>query len=145
MKKYALLFLSFLLLAAGAAIPAFAGNPWVDNTTAKITIATDNTLSAAIALPRDVGKIAIYVPTITSAAVSLVVSSDGVTYDDLFCEENGTNTIVWSTAAGTGGMIVEVPCNMYLYKYAKVKVGAGQAADRYFGIYGVEGTPVRTR
>lgn len=143
MRNYALLFLAFLLLLAGPLIPApaFAGNPWVDNVTSKITVATDNVLSAAVLLPKNVSRIAIYVPTITSAAISLVVSADGVTYKDLYCEENGTNTIIWSTAASTGDRIVEVPCNMYLYRYLKVKAGAGQAADRYFGIYGVGAAP----
>jgi hypothetical protein len=146
MRKYALLFLAFLLLTAGAAIPALAGNPWCDNT-ALITggVVADNTLSTVVALPKNVSKIGIFVPTITSAAISLKVSPDGVTYDDLFCMPNGTNTILWSTAAGTGGLFVEVPCNMFLWKYVKVLSGAGQAANRYFDICGVEDPPVAIR
>ena len=146
MRKYALLFLAVLLLAAALVVPAFAGNPWCDNT-ALITggVVTDNTLSTAVALPKNVSKIGIFVPSITSAAISLKVSPDGVNYDDLFCMQNGTNTILWSTAAGTGGMFVEVPCNMFLWKYAKVLSGAAQAADHYFQICGVEDPPVAIR
>lgn len=146
MRKFALLFIAALLLMAGVAAPAFAGNPWTDNT-ALITggIVADNTLSTAVTLPKNVSRIGIFVPTITSAAISLKVSPDGVTYDDLFCFSNGTNTVLWATAAGTGGMYVEVPCNMFLWKYVKVLAGAAQAADRYFQIVGVEDPPVASR
>jgi hypothetical protein len=146
MKKYALLLLAILLLVSGLAVPSFAGNPWIDNT-ALITggVVADNTLSTAVLLPKNVSTIGIFIPTITSAAISLKVSPDGVTYDDLFCEENGTNTILWSTAAGTGGLYVQVPCNMYLWKYVKVLSGAAQAANRYFQIVGVDAPPAALR
>lgn len=137
MKKYALLVLAALLLAAGVLVPAFAGNPSVIGT-ATITVATDNQTSNALALPKNISKVVLYVPTLTSATVSLLVSSNsGTTYDDLFCFNNGTNTVLWSTAAGTGGMYVEVPCDMYPYTHMKVYAGAGQASNRAIIVYGV--------
>lgn len=135
MKRYLVLLLAFLLLAPAAYVQA--GNPTLIGT-ATITVSTDNTTSAAVALPKNVSRLVVYVPTITSATVSLIVSANnGTTYDDLFCFNNGTNTVLWSTAAGTGGMYVEVPCDMYPYTHVKVLAGAGQASNRSFVLYGV--------
>ncbi len=144
MKKYAILFLA-LLLAVVCSAPANAGNPW--STTAVLTggVVTDNTHSAAVTLPKNVTRIGIVVPTLTSAAVNLEVSNDGTTYYNLYCQDNGTNSILWSTAASTGVYAVVVPCEMYLWKYLKVETGAAQAADRTFTIYGVGGVPVDIR
>lgn len=137
MRKYALLFMSFLLLAAGVLVPAFAGNPSLIGT-ATITVATDNQTSNVLALPKNVSKVGLYIPTIESSTISLKVSSNsGTTYDDLFCFNNGTNTVLWSTAAGTGGMYVEVPCDMYLYTHMKVYAGTGQTSNRAVVVYGV--------
>lgn len=137
MRKYALLFLAALLLAAGVVAPAFAGNPTLIGT-ATIDNPTDNQTSSALALPKNISRIVLYVPTITSSTISLLVSSNnGTTYDDLFCFSNGTNTVLWSTAAGTGGMYVEVPCDMYPYTHLKVYAGSAQAADRAIVVYGV--------
>lgn len=137
MRKYALLFLAVLLLAAGAVVPAIAGNPTLIGT-ATIDNPTDNQTSSAVALPKNISKVVLYVPTLTSSAISLKVSSNsGTTYDDLFCFNNGTNTILWSTAADTGGYYVEVPCDMYPYTHMKVYAGSAQAADRAIIVYGV--------
>lgn len=141
MKKYLIpiLFLCALLLSG----PAIAGNPWTGS--AVITIATDNTTSAAVSLPRNVSRIALQVPTLDSAAVSLKVSVDGTTYQDLYCFSNGTNTVKWATAASTGAYNVEVPCELYLWKYLKVVTGAGQTANRTITIYGIDHPPVAVR
>lgn len=139
MRKYALLFLAVLLLAAGVVIPAVAGNPsLIGTSTITGGVVTDNQTGSALAMPKNISKVVLYVPTLTSAAISLKVSSNsGTTYDDLFCFNNGTNTILWATAAGTGGMYVEVPCDVYPYTHMKVYAGAGQAADRAIIVYGV--------
>jgi hypothetical protein len=134
MKK--LLLLAFAMLCLVAA-PVGA---WTDGVeTATITVATspDNVTSTAVTIPRGAEGVSVYVPTITSSTVSLKVSHDGgTTYDDLFCEENGTNTILWSSAAGTGGMYLQAPvnCNIGFYNRLKVFCGSAQAADRAFKV-----------
>lgn len=137
MKKFfGLLFALVLLALAGPLIPAPA-LAWHDGfETATITVATDNTTSAAVSIPRGAEYVDIYVPTLTSATVSLLVSADGgTTYDDLFCFSNGTNTVLWSSAAGTGGMYLQSPCRISAYNKVKVLTGAGQAANRSFKLY----------
>jgi hypothetical protein len=137
MRKYALLIMAALLLAAGTLLPAFAGNPSLIGTST-IDNPTDNQTGSALALPKNISKVVLYIPTMTSSAVSLKVSSDsGTTYDDLFCFNNGTNTILWATAADTGGQYVEVPCDMYPYTHMKVYAGSAQGADRAIIVYGV--------
>jgi hypothetical protein len=137
MRKYFHSLVLALFLAVAFLGVALAGNPTLIGT-AVVTVATDNDTSAALALPKNISKVVLYVPTIDSATVSLQVSANsGTTYDDLFCFNNGTNTVLWSTAAGTGGMYVEVPCDMYPYTHLKVQTGAGQTSDRSFVVYGV--------
>jgi hypothetical protein len=134
MKKY-FPFLIAIALLAFAVSPAAA---WHDGyATVVITggVVTDNTLSTAATIPRGVESVSIYVPTITSATVSLKVSHDGgTTYDDLFCLNNNTNTVLWSSAAGTGGMYLQAPidCGIGFYNKLKVLTGSAQAADRSF-------------
>jgi hypothetical protein len=134
MKKL-LTFVFAVLCLALMTVPAFA---WHDGyATVVITggVVADNTLSSAATIPRSVESVSIYVPTITSATVSLKVSHDGgTTYDDLFCLNNNTNTVLWSSAAGTGGMYLQAPidCGIGFYNKLKVLSGAAQAADRSF-------------
>jgi hypothetical protein len=148
MRKNALSFLMLFVVAlvgAFALVPAaIAGPAWTG--TATITVATDNVLSPAVALPSASGmmgktpikKIALKIPTITSSTVKFQVSADGgTTYAALWCFSNGTNTILWNTAAGTGGEIVEVPCDFTPYTHLKVECGTAQAGNRTFTLYGV--------
>ena len=137
MKKYALLSLAVLLLAAGVFTPAFAGNPWTG--TALITggVVADNTTSAAVAIPKAVKYLSVYVPTITSSTVYLQVSGDGgTTYADYRSTPNGTNMILTGPAAGTGGYIFDVPGGIGAFTHLKVKCGTAQAADRTFKLFG---------
>ena len=133
MKKLLSFLISVVCLVL-AFTPAFA---WHDGyETATVTVATDNPLSSAVSIPRGAEWVDIYVPTITSATVSLRVSPDGgTTYDDLFCLNNGTNTVLWSSAAGTGGMYLQSPCRISAYNKLKILCGAGQAADRAFKVF----------
>lgn len=143
MKRFA--FVSLLLLSLLALpVSAPAGNPWTG--TAVITIATDNTTSAAVSLPKNVSRIGIQVPTIDTATLKLKVSVDGSTYQDLYCWESATGVSqLWTTASGTGGTNHVVPGEMYLWKYLKVVTSAGQTANRTFTIYGVDQPPVAVR
>ncbi len=136
MRKFMakLLFLAAIATALMLAVPAFANDGYG---TVVITggVVTDNQTSTAIAVPRGVEKAAIYVPTITSATISLKGSHDGgTTYDDVFCLNNGTNVVLASSAAGTGGMMLELGCNVSFYSHLKVYAGAAQAADRTFTV-----------
>ncbi|MDA8120985.1 MAG: hypothetical protein M0Z38_00270 [Deltaproteobacteria bacterium] len=134
MKKYALLFLAVLLLAAGAVIPALAGNPSV--ATATLAYATDNTVTPAVAIPKAVTHLAVYVPTIESSTVYLQVSGDGgTTYADYRSTPNGTNMILTGPAAGTGGYTFDVPGGIGAFTHVKVKCGTGQTADRAFKLF----------
>lgn len=135
------------LLCAGPLIPAPAEAATLDNAVITGGVGTDNTLSTAVALPRGgatvgrspVRRIAIQFPTLTSSVVKLQVSMDaGTTYKPLLCFNNGTNSVLASTAAATGNVIWEVPCDMSLYDHVKVECATAQAADRTFGIVGVQ-------
>jgi len=131
MKK-TLLVLIFLL----ASTASFAQPEWVGTALVTGGVVTDNTLSAAVLLPQGITSLAIVIPTITSATVSLKVSHDGTTYQNYLGTNNGTNQILWSTAAATGAVTALVPGNIGLWKYVKVLCGAAQAADRTFTLIG---------
>ena len=127
MKRFLLALLFVLFASSAFAWPSSVG-------TALVTggVVADNTTSAAVLIPVDAVELAIEMPTITSATVGLLVSVDNSTFQDLFCENNGTNTIIWTTAAGTAAKTAVVPCTIGIFKYLKVKCGAAQAEDRTF-------------
>jgi len=136
MRKYALLFLAFLLMTAGVVVPAFAGNPYVVSALMTGGVVADNTTSVAVAIPKAATKLAVYVPTITSSTVFLQVSGDGgTTYADYRSTPNGTNMILTGPAAGTGGLIFDVPGGIGAFTHLKVKCGTEQAADRTFKLF----------
>ena len=113
---------------------SFAAAGWTG--TATIPFATDNVLSPAVELPGTIKELAIVIPTITSSTVFLKVSHDGVTYQNLYAMNNGTNQILWATAAATGGYTALIPGNIGLWRYVKVGCGSAQAADRTFTLVG---------
>lgn len=125
-----------LILALFAfALPSVAGNPWSASTV--LTFATDNVTSAAVALPKNISRIAIHVPTIESSTVFVLASADGgTTYLPWYAFGNGTNIIQCTTAASTGVYLWEVPGNFHNVTHLKVKLGTGQTANRTFKIYG---------
>lgn len=134
MRKYALLFLAFLLLAAGVVVPAFAGNPYV--ATATLAFATDNAVTPAVAIPKAAKYLAVYVPTIETSTVFLQVSGDGgTTYADYRSTPNGTNMILTGPASGTGALTFDVPGGIGAFTHVKVKCGTGQTADRVFKLF----------
>ncbi len=136
MKRFFGLFFALVFLALADPLTPAPALAWSDGyATATVTVATDNQTSAAVSIPRGADWFSIYVPTITSSTVSVKVSHDGgTTYDDLFCLNNGTNSVLWSSAAGTGGMYLQPPpdCRISFYNKLKVYCGSGQAADRNF-------------
>jgi len=134
MKRYALLFLAVLLLAVGTGLPAFAGNPYVAS--AVLTQATDNTTSAAVAIPKGAKSLAVYVPTIDSSTVYLQVSGDGgTTYADYRSTPNGTNMILTGPASGTGALTFDVPGGIGAFTHIKVKCGTAQTTNRTFKLF----------
>jgi hypothetical protein len=133
MRKYALLFLAFLLMTAGVAAPAFAGNPYVATALVTGGVVADNTTSAAVAIPKAAQHLEVYVPTITSSTVFLLVSGDGgTTYAEYRSTPNGTNMILTGPAAGTGDLTFNVVGGIGGFTHLKVKCGTAQAADRTF-------------
>jgi hypothetical protein len=134
MRKYVLFFLAVLLLAAGVFTPAFAGNPSVS--TALLTQATDQNYSAAVAIPKAATRVALYVPTVETTIVSLVVSGDGgTTYVPLRSIPNGTNMILTSGASGTGGYIMDIPGGVGAYTHVKVYCASVQTSNRSFKLF----------
>jgi len=140
MKKF--LVLVTLLLAVMIGGQAQAAGPWT--ATATLAYATDNQVTPAVALPGSnilgsrLSTIALYVPTIESSTVYLQVSGDGgTTYADLRFFNNGTNMVLGSSAAGTGGFIMTFPgVDFRNFTHVKVKCGTGQTADRAFKLFG---------
>lgn len=138
MRKFMVMLMVVAAIAVMTAGQAIAWHDGYAEVTITGGVVTDNTLSSAATIPRGVDYFTIYVPTITSATVSVKVSPDGgTTYDDLFCLNNGTNSVLWSSAAGTGGMYLSPPpdCRISFFNRLKVYTGAAQAADRTFKVY----------
>jgi hypothetical protein len=134
MRKYVLLFLAGLLLAAGVAVPAFAGNPAV--ATALLTQSVDQNYSAAVAIPKAATRMALYVPTVETTIVSLYVSGDGgTTYTALRSIPNGTNMILTAGASGTGGYTMDIPGGVGAYTHVKVYCASVQTSNRSFILF----------
>lgn len=129
--KRLVLALLFLL----AATPALSWPEWVG--TATITIATDNNTSDVVSIPSTVSKIALQVPAIESGTISIYVSYDNTTYQELFCPVAATGaSVVWTTASNTGQKTYEVPCNIGMWKFLKLETSAQQTANRTIKIPG---------
>lgn len=138
MRKFMVMLMVIAAIAVMTAGQALAWHDGYAEVTITGGVVTDNQTSTAATIPRGADFFTIYVPTITSAAVSVKVSPDGgTTYDDLFCLNNGTNSILWASAAGTGGMYLSPPadCRISFFNRIKVYTGAAQAADRTFKVF----------
>jgi hypothetical protein len=126
MKRLALAILFMLIATTSVAAPEWVG-------TVTLTAATDNVLSAAVALPSNGKQLAIVIPTITTGTVSLKVSHDGTTYQDLYIGVGITAPLKWATASGSGAITVVVNgVDIGAFTYLKVATGAEQAANRTF-------------
>jgi hypothetical protein len=95
---------------------------------AVITIATDNTVSAAVKLDKPYEYLNVIIPTIDSATVSLMVApTEAGTYVTL--GQSATTTASTGAFADTfqlGG-----------YQFVKIKTSATQTANRTFQIRGI--------
>lgn len=135
MKKSALLIMA-VFLAALVSIPALAGNPYVVSALVTGGVVADNTTSAAVAIPKSAKNLSVYVPTITSSTVYLLVSGDGgTTYAEYRSTPNGTNMILTGPAASTTTHTFDVPGGIGGFTHLKVKCGTAQAADRTFKLF----------
>jgi hypothetical protein len=135
MKK-TFVFLLAALLAACFVVPAQAGNPYV--ATALITggVVADNTTSTVVKIPKSAKNLSVFIPTITSSTVYLLVSGDdGTTYAEYRSTPNGTNMILTGPAAGTTSHTFDVPGGIGGFTHLKVKCGTEQAADRTFKLF----------
>jgi hypothetical protein len=133
MKKTLTLFLT-LLLAAFLLTPALAGNPYV--VTALLTQSVDQNISAAVAIPKGATRMALYVPTVETTIVSLLVSGDGgTTYVALRSIPNGTNLVLTAGASGTGGYIMDIPGGCGAYTHVKVYCASVQTSNRSFKLF----------
>jgi len=129
MNRLALALIFLLVSTAALAAPG-----WVSPIT--ITVGTSTTISNAVEIPNSISDLAIEIPTITSATINLSVSVDNVTYQNLLATNNGTNQILWSTAAGTGAVTALVPGNIGLFRFVKIISGSAQGSDRVFRLIG---------
>lgn len=133
-------FIAILLTFPGAVLAA--AGAW--QTTATITVATDNQVSAAVTLPGatsiggPIKTLWIKVPTITSSTVYVQVAGVDNTSDfkDFYAFDNNTNVVLGQTAAGTGGITFQVPGDVSGFTRFRIKCGTAQAANRTFVIYG---------
>lgn len=106
---------------------------WLD---AVITIADDDDLTAEVNLGMPYDDMLIYVPTLTSATVTVHVSIEaGGTFAALnSTDTDGSNAVVVA-GASTGGFYWRVPCG---FQFIKLKAGASQGADRTFKVRGIQ-------
>ena len=90
------------------------------------TIAKDGTSGTAVDLGRDYEWLQVVVPTIDSATLTLQVSQDNSTFQNLHIIDPtvGDNNVV-ATAAGTGAITVLMP--MGGFQYVKLVAGAAQS------------------
>ena len=133
MRKTPILLLA-VLLSAFLLTPAFAGNPYV--ATALLTQSVDQNNSAAVAIPKSATRVALYVPTVETTIVSLLVSGDGgTTYVALRSIPNGTNLVLTSGASGTGGYVMDIPGGVGAYTHMKVYCASVQTSNRSFKLF----------
>lgn len=130
--------LTTLLLAVALTVfmlaPAYAGNPAV--ITALLTQSVDQNNSAAIAIPKGATRMALYIPTIETSIISLLVSGDGgTTYVALRSIPNGTNMVLTSAASGQGGLIMDIPGGCGAYTHLKVYSASVQTSNRSFVLF----------
>jgi hypothetical protein len=95
--------------------------------------------SALVDLGRECSGVTIYIPTIDSAAVSLLVQMDSaiatVPYALHYRQTSDNATAQWVTTAGTGGVYIHCDC-LGAIRYFRIYTGANQTADRTFYVLG---------
>lgn len=95
--------------------------------------------SALVDLGQKCSGVIIYIPTIDSAAVSLLVQRDGeidtVPYGLYYRQTSDNATALWATTASTGGFYIHCDC-LGGIRYFRIYTGANQTADRTFYVLG---------
>jgi len=94
--------------------------------------------SALVDLGHDCSGVTVFVPTIDSAAVSLLVQRDGeidtVPVALHYRQTSNNATALQATTAGTGGYVFTFDCDGI--RYFRIYTGANQTADRTFYVRG---------
>lgn len=131
------------LLILTLAVPVMAAG-WTKTALLTGGVVTDNTLSAAIALPSagvvfgGASKyVSLYVPTITSSTVQVYGSVDGTNFYPIHGISNATNMVAELSAAGTGGFTMTFPSiDFRVFTHLKIYCATEQEADRTFTFMG---------
>ena len=95
--------------------------------------------SALVDLGSECSGVMIFVPTIDSAAISLLVQRDGET-DTVpvalhYQIPSDGSTAAWATTASTGGYMIHIPV-LGGVRYFRILTGENQTADRTFYVKG---------
>jgi hypothetical protein len=94
--------------------------------------------SALVDLGFEASGVMIFVPTIDSATIGLLVQRDGaiatVPVPLHWKKVSDDSTTAWVTTAGTGGYMIHVPLGGI--QYFRILTGANQTADRTFYVKG---------
>ena len=95
--------------------------------------------SALVDLGFEAGGVMIFVPTIDSATISLLVQRDGLIATVPVAlhhkKPSDDSTAAWVTTAGTGGYMIHCPV-LGGIRYFRILTGADQTADRTFYVKG---------
>lgn len=100
-------------------------------------IASSGTLSAEVDLGRQYDYLAVIIPTIDSAQISIkVAQKTGGTFQDLY-QFDGNDDKIFITTAGTGGITVVFP--LFGFQFIKILASAAQTGGaRTFKVRGVD-------
>jgi hypothetical protein len=94
--------------------------------------------SALVDLGFEASGVMIFIPTIDSAAVSLLVQRDSsiatVPVALHHKKVSDDSTVLWATTAGTGGFMINIPLGGI--QYFRIYTGANQTADRTYYVIG---------
>jgi hypothetical protein len=97
-----------------------------------------NRTSALVNLGFEASGVMIFVPTIDSATISLLVQRDAeidtVPVPLHWKKVSDDSTTAWVTTAGTGGYMINIPLGGI--QYFRILTGADQTADRTFYVKG---------
>jgi hypothetical protein len=95
--------------------------------------------SALVDLGRECSGVVIYVPTIDSAAISLLAQMDSaittVPADLHYKKPADGSTAAWASTAGTGGYFIHIDC-LGAVRYFRIYTSQNQTADRTFYVLG---------
>ena len=95
--------------------------------------------SALVDLNFEAGGVMIFIPTIDSATISLLVQRDSsiatVPVALHYKKPSDASTAAWATTASTGGLMIHCPV-LGGVQYLRILTGAEQTSDRTFYVKG---------